>query len=207
MEIITFQITPYSNESLDYINSLSNNEIYLSFSNHDLTSDILTAALYFITKIEPTNIYDRDSSIFNDNLNNLELYPNVFVLIENGKYIGHTYVWITNKENHGMIRKGLSIDKVVNIIGMRVTKTKSLNINIVSTFLNGIKEWSQEAYYIRYIQPDSKLIKLLKQYGFYLIKNLNNQGISTWLFSNSSIGNTSLADEFIFREYDYITTI
>lgn len=51
-EIVTFQITPYSDEIASYINSLSEEQIYQIFNNQGITSEILTAALYGIYKLE-----------------------------------------------------------------------------------------------------------------------------------------------------------
>lgn len=51
-QIVTFQITPYSDETASYVNSLSEEEIYRLFSIRGINNEILTAALYAVYKYE-----------------------------------------------------------------------------------------------------------------------------------------------------------
>ena len=51
-QIVNFQITPYSDNVASYINSLSEDQIYRLFNSDQVTSEILTAALFAIYKFE-----------------------------------------------------------------------------------------------------------------------------------------------------------
>lgn len=237
--IVNFQITPYSDDAADYVNSLDQEEIYRIFSQ-DVTSDILTAGLYAIYKLESRardillnngNINDswalqegmrlcqgatvesnilkslgdvflRDDLLFSENLNDIALYPNVFVLVVNGVYAGHIYAW--------------TIGAVTNVIGIRTSLTQILagkcglkQEGVAPIFLNAIQKWAVDNsknpdHYIRIIQPIGPMPKLLIGCGFVLAKTLRNQEGLGCLFDNGSLGDIAMVRPLIFREYDYI---
>lgn len=219
--VVNFQITPYSDEDSDYVNNLSKEEIYHLFAS-DVGSAILTVALYAIIKLEPQNIsklcsndvkllenvYLQDALLFSENINDMAISPHVFVLIENGRYAGHSYAW--------------NINTVTNVIGMRSSADAILankcglrQNSIVSIFLNSIQEWiplqkkvqaveGNNDRYLRVLQPCKCTARLLARCGFVLAKTIRNEPGLGWLFNNGSLGDIAIVKPLIFREYDYI---
>ena len=211
--VINFQITPYSDLVAERINSLSQDMIYRLFNNSS-SSDVLTAALYAIYKFESNNssnnrsiqttcsenAYFRDSLLFDQNINELGIYPNVFVVVVDGIYFGHVYAWIVNKPDN--------TSQVTNVCGMRSRSNicEPIDNSIILIFLDAIHKWINpgEQNYIRILQPIGATRKLLMRCGFIMAKSIRNDDDMGWLFDNGSIGNTTLGSELIFREYDYI---
>jgi len=308
--IINFQITPYSDEVVEKINSLSRDQVYSIFSN-STSPDILTAGLSAICKLEKNNlsaaqinhkiitslslIYYYDDLLFSDNINNLGIYPNVLVLLINDIYSGHCYSWIQNYNSSNNLRTRISggpIKNIINITGIRPSLVNYIPGNIISFFLNGIKEWigtmiarsskskrlidanllEKYNYFedipsapsitsplinsaefvnpnssdsspllvdvpltdkdmdlstsniisdllptsnnIRILQPGNisfsqffTLREQLEECKFFLSKLIRNNEDMFWLFDNSSIGNTILVTNLLFRERDYIQNI
>jgi hypothetical protein len=253
VQIVNFQITPYSDTIAKYISSLDEENIYKIFSN-DMPSDILTAALYAIYKLESTarniilqksdinqsyalreanrlcpdsykslnpkvlnslgDVYLRDNLLFSENINDLRIYPNVFVLIVNGIYAGHIYAWIIDGKGEPGT-EGISY-KITNVIGIRNSILQLLvdscglrQSSVAPIFFNAIHIWSAEqgSNYIRVLQPIGPMPNLLIKCGFIMTKPLRNKSEFRWLFDNNSIGDTSLASMLIFREHDYIIQI
>lgn len=223
-KIINFKITPYSDNVARYINSISPEKIYKLFNNNT-TSDVLTAALYAIYKLE-LNAFDKniqllnksqyvadaislDKNLLDKNINELNIYPNVFVLTIDDIYSGHVYSWLIT----------LGLNTVANIIGIRLSISQILkdlyDYNrkyIAIIFINAITEWvvltsSTKNNYLRVIQPQNIFSEIIKNYGFTRGKSLINNDDTKWLFDNISLGDTSLVQGFIFREYDYLSNL
>lgn len=187
--IVTFQITPYSDTIASYINSLSPTEIYSIFNTPNVTPDILTAALIAIYKLR-NSLGLQDELLFTENLNDLTLFPHVFVVIQNNTYVHHVYAWsVENPNGQG---------SVTNIVG---------NVSGLPILINAIRKWSLQHNIdiIRVLQPSSSTIPMLRRSGFVFAKIMRNEESFRWLFDNSSIGDTSLANGLLFREYDYIS--
>lgn len=70
VKIITFEITPYSDDVSNYINSLSHEELYKVFNSKIMTPDVLTCALKSIYEIESKI---RRSLLNNEDVTNM--YP------------------------------------------------------------------------------------------------------------------------------------
>lgn len=244
-QIVNFQITPYADTVANYVNSLTEIEIYKLFTpNH--TSDVLTAALYAIYELESqaysilvqhedinaswvlrealrlcpemsenrsvnqlADVLTRDQLLFQNNINELALYPNVFVLTVNGMYAGHIYAWNVDMGTY----------RVTNVIGIRssliqilIDKCGLRQRGITATFINAIRSWADENnsgkdYYMRVIQPVGSVPNILKSLGFSLAKTLINMENTKWLFDNLSLGNIPLIQGLVFREYDYIIKV
>lgn len=182
--VVTFQITPYSDDTAAYINSLSSQQIYSLFSATN-TAETLTAALLAITKLSNTHI---DKELFSQNLNDMTLYPTAFVVVRNGKYFHHIYAWT-------MFNKEMS---VTNIIGE--LSNVSFLINAVETRLDN----TSPVQILRVLQPSDQTIFVLKRIGFISAKTVRNEESLRWLFDNISIGDTPLANNLLFREHDYV---
>lgn len=159
-----------------------------------------------------SNVYLRDQLLFQDNINELIIYPNVFVMIVDQMYAGHVYAW--------------TVDRVTNIIGIRSSLDQLLSTHcgmkqpkMTSIFLNAIYTWAVARidntnkdtdlrdHYLRVIQPGGRLPEILEQCGFVKMNTVRNYRETAWLFDNSVIGNTSLIHGLLFRENDYIIGI
>lgn len=159
-----------------------------------------------------SNIYLRDQLLFQDNINEMIIYPNVFVMIVDQMYAGHVYAW--------------TVDRVTNVIGIRSSIYQLLGNNcglkqpkIAPIFLNAIYTWAVanindtnkdtnlRNHYLRIIQPGGRLPEILEGCGFISMKTIRNDRDTAWLFDNSVIGNTSLINGLLFRERDYIIGI
>jgi len=227
MKIVNFQITPYNDDIAAYVNNLNSDQIY-KFFDRDIstfTSDLLTAVLLAIYKLKSSvpynniscigiqDTYPPDDVLFSQNINELEQYPNVFVLVENGIYEGHVYAWTVDMENVN----------ITNIIGayFRDNICQLKDRTYISVFLNSIETWTKnrdvekksiyvagtfniKRYYIRIIQPNSTIRNTLSDCGLYIAKGFRNQENMNWILDNTSLGKTPLADNLILREYDYI---
>jgi hypothetical protein len=305
--IINFQITPYSDDVANKVNSLNRDQVYSIFSNSN-SPDILTAGLSAICKLERINlstalldpkiitslslIYQYDELLFSDNLNDLGLYPNVFVLLINNIYSGHCYTWIQNYNSSDNLKSrvtGGPIKNIINVTGMRPSLVNYNPNNLISFLIKGIITWidpklskSDEltdanlleinnylqdipsspsktsplinsAEFVNPNSPDSspilvdiplkdsdldqsltnivsnlvptenniRILQLgnlyfsqltsfneqLAECKFFLSKLIRNNEDMFWLFNNSSIGNTVLSTNLLFRERDYIQNI
>lgn len=213
MEILNFQIKPYSDQVLNTIQSLPSTDIYQIFSNLEATDDILTAALSRIHELEsklPDNksgIYFRDILLFSENINNLTISPNVFVLILDGRYHAHIYTWNLDRQ----FASPNVTDRVTNIVGLYMTKLYKMSSYkiIIELFINAIYNWCKTMqitgrHYIRYLQPSDTIIKVIDKCGFQMGKVHRNKERTLWLYDNGSLGDTILVKGLLFREYDYI---
>jgi len=247
VDILNFQITPYSDEVAAYINSLTAEQTYRIFAT-EVSADILTAALHAVTNLEsearkimrhgydyasswiinysmsicPRLIYDptildalkdihtRDDYLFSRNIDDLDVYPNVFLLIIDGIYSGHIYAWTINDPTKNY--------SVTNIIGIRssvhqimLNKCNLKQQGIATIFLSAIHTWSastaNSTHYLRVLQPIGPMPKFLQSCGFVLSKTLYNQENTRWLFDNGSLGHTLLVKGLFFRDHDYIMNI
>lgn len=246
--VVTFQITPYSDAIATYINSLPEEQIYTLFRENvgaDVLTAALYGIYKLESSARSTiltmdnisgsypnsyqnidrkilnslsEVYLRDELLFSQNLNELTLYPNAFVLVINGIYSGHIYAWtVENTDGPG---------RVTNVIGMRSSILELLldprglqHSSITTIFLNAIRTWAvnqdirlvQAAnglpHYIRVLQPIGLLPGLLTKCGFVMTKILRNQDGMNWLFDNGSMGDIALVRQLLFREYDYIAFI
>lgn len=174
------------------------------------------------------NVYLRDKLLFDENINELGIYPNVFVLIINGVYSGHAYSWtIKNPEGPGYITNIVGIRSSVNYL--LANKCKIEYNGIINIFLNAIQILAlrenkilleakkekirdfvvddEQNHYLRILQPIKSITNILTKYGFVIGKSFRNQEQMDWLFNNSSIGDTTLANQLIFRDYDYVMPI
>ena len=213
MDLInTFQITPYSDDVASYINSLTLEQIYAIFGLKRITADVLTAALLAVYKLNPNSpMSNRDELLFTSNLNNLAIYPQVFVLVQNGVYIQHLYAWT--------IKNRTDKRSITNIVG-------NLTGNLAPEFMIAIKQWINsfrgnisnsirtntkdkvsEKGIIRVLQPTQAVANIIKRCGFYQARSLRDDEQSRWLFESGSIGDTPLAKDLLFREYDYVAPV
>jgi hypothetical protein len=157
-------------------------------------------------------VYLRDQLLFQDNINEMIIYPNVFVMIIDHMYAGHVYAW--------------TVERVTNIIGIRssihqlmINNCGLKQSNIGPIFLNAIHAWAVSNindehkdvnlrdHYLRVIQPSGRLPEILEQCGFISTKKIRNNRETAWLFDNGTIGSTSLINGLLFRERDYIIGI
>lgn len=192
--VTIFQVAPFQENTLQRIRALPLNQLYSLFEGKE-NDDILTAALYVIYE----NKKDKssyDTLLFNRTLNT---YPYVFLLLRDGIYVEHLYVWLVNNSNNS--------GSVTNIIG---------NVTNLYPFLNSIYLWTRTmtaekpAYYLRLLrvlQPSQASVATLHRAGFILAKTVGGQEPLQWLFNNSSIGDTPLVENLLFRKYDYIALV
>lgn len=189
--VVTFQITPYSDEVAAYMNSLTPIQIYSLFGA-ETTPEVLTAALLAVSRLRP-NL--NDNTFFAENLNDLKLYPTAFVVVRNGQYLHHIYTWLIVNPN--------GASSITNIIG---------DFTSLSFLINAVETWTKanstaSAQILRVLQPSDQTISLLRRCGFILAKTIRNEDTFRWLFDNSSTGDTPLARSLLFREYDYVAQI
>lgn len=215
MDLInTFQITPYSDDVASYINSLTLEQIYAIFGLKRITADVLTAALLAVYKLNPNSpMSNRDELLFTSNLNNLAIYPQVFVLVQNGVYIQHLYAWT--------IKNRTDKRSITNIVG---NLAGNLTGNLAPEFMIAVKQWinsfrtnvnaktkagekAKEKAIIRVLQPTQAVASIIKRCGFYQARSLRDDEQSRWLFESGSIGDTPLAKDLLFREYDYVASV
>lgn len=187
-QIISFQATPFSSETLQSARPFDN----FSVDANKLNNEHLTAALY---------ITSTHKSLYDDILfyKTFTTYPYVFVLIRDGVYVEHLYVWLVNNSNNS--------GSVTNILG---------DVKNIYTFLNSINMWTKtmtkdkpSSYLrlLRVLQPSNSMVAILHRAGFILAKTVGNEESLSWLFNNSSLGNMPLVDNLLFRKYDYISLV
>lgn len=192
------------------LNSSSNDGWVLSQIRNQCTAQTLEVAGPILESL--STVYLRDQLLFGENINELVLYPNVFVMIIDRMYAGHVYAWTANR--------------VTNVIGIRSSLYQLLSQNcglkqpnIGPIFLNAIHAWAvaninnvdkdldKREHYLRVIQPSGRLPEILERCGFISTKKIRNNRDLGWLFDNSTIGSTNLINGLLFRERDYIVGV
>ncbi len=239
LEVVNFKITPYDDDVVDYIDSLSAEDIYYIFLN-DESHDVLTAALFNIYRMESDarnillkkknintsyplimaqrdcpdsykslnigilnalgDVYMRDQILFSENLYDINLHPNVFVLVIDGVYSGHVYAWKTMD--------------VTNVIGIRtsiyqllIDKCKLRTSGVAAIFMDAIHKWAKQhpyTEYIRVLQPIGQMPHILSKCGFTNANKIINREGLDWMYDNKSIGPIPFARPLLFRDDDYI---
>ena len=81
-----------------------------------------------------SQLYLRDKLLFGENINELDLYPYVFVYVRNGVYAGHVYVWTIRNPN--------GTGYVTNLVGARSSLHEifSRGLNILPNLLPTIQQ-------------------------------------------------------------------
>lgn len=204
--VLTFKITPYSDADIASLSALTINEIYSLLQSQTSTA-ILT---YILSSILNLNNPSTDKLFLSNNLMDLAIYPQVFVLLKDGQYMNHIYAWTINNMNND--------ESVTNI-----TKISDLYLEVVPILLNSVRKWINEVNevnevnhinqeedvnnLIRVLNPPLTMVSLLRHSGFICARSLRNNNLLSWLFDNHSIGNINFIEGSLSREYDYLSPI